>query len=398
MTKSLTNMNITNKKVLLRADLNVPLENGVITDDNRIKAILPTLQYLVKQKTKVIIFSHLGRVKTEADKVHFSLQVVAEKIAFHLQQKVKFVPETQGKILNQAVCKMLPGDVLVVQNTRFEDVPFKKESKNDPELGKYWASLGDIFVNDAFGTCHRTHASNVGIATYIKEKCFGFLVEKEISFLKKIVQTPQRPLVAVLGGSKVSDKIGVIRSLLQKVDVLLIGGGMSYTFLKAKGFNIGTSLLEADKIPLVKELLASPEVKKIVLPKDFVCGKEFSPTTQVAVYSYDNIPDDVMGLDIGPKTIELFTTHLQTAQTVVWNGPVGVFEFEQFSKGTKALAQTISNLSPNKTTIIGGGDSAASVFKYGLDQNFSHISTGGGAFLEFLEGKPMPGLSCIEKL
>ncbi|MGL9687241.1 MAG: phosphoglycerate kinase [Candidatus Phytoplasma sp. TWB_XP] len=398
MTKSLTNMNITNKKVLLRADLNVPLENGVITDDNRIKAILPTLQYLVKQKAKVIIFSHLGRVKTEADKAHFSLQVVAEKIAFYLQQKVKFVPETQGNTLNQAVCKMLPGDVLVVQNTRFEDVPFKKESKNDPELGKYWTSLGDVFVNDAFGTCHRTHASNVGIATYIKEKCFGFLVEKEISFLKKIFQTPQRPLVAVLGGSKVSDKIGVIRSLLQKVDVLLIGGGMSYTCLKAKGFNIGTSLLEADKIPLVKELLVSPEGKKIVLPKDFVCGKEFSPTTQAAVYSYDNIPDDVMGLDIGPQTIELFKTHLQTAQTVVWNGPVGVFEFEQFSKGTKALAQTISNLSPNTTTIIGGGDSAAAVFKFGLDQNFSHISTGGGAFLEFLEGKPMPGLACMGKL
>ncbi|WP_024563716.1 phosphoglycerate kinase [Candidatus Phytoplasma tritici] len=398
MTKSLTNMNIINKKVLLRADLNVPLENGVITDDNRIKAILPTLQYLVKQKAKVIIFSHLGRVKTESDKDHFSLQVVAEKISFYLQQKVNFVPETQGKILNQAVCKMLPGDVLVVQNTRFEDVPFKKESKNNPELGKYWASLGDIFVNDAFGTCHRTHASNVGIATYIKEKCFGFLVEKEISFLKKIVQTPQRPLVAVLGGSKVSDKIGVIRSILQKVDVLLIGGGMIYTFLKAKGFNIGTSLLEADKIPLVKELLSSPEGKKIVLPKDFVCGKEFSPTTQAAVYSYDNIPDDVIGLDIGPQTIELFTTHLQMAQTVVWNGPVGVFEFEQFSKGTKALAQTISNLSNNTTTIIGGGDSSAAVFKFGLDKNFSHISTGGGAFLEFLEGKPMPGIACIENL
>lgn len=391
-------MNIINKKVLLRADLNVPLENGVITDDNRIKAILPTLQYLVKQKAKVIIFSHLGRVKTESDKDHFSLQVVAEKISFYLQQKVNFVPETQGKILNQAVCKMLPGDVLVVQNTRFEDVPFKKESKNNPELGKYWASLGDIFVNDAFGTCHRTHASNVGIATYIKEKCFGFLVEKEISFLKKIVQTPQRPLVAVLGGSKVSDKIGVIRSILQKVDVLLIGGGMIYTFLKAKGFNIGTSLLEADKIPLVKELLSSPEGKKIVLPKDFVCGKEFSPTTQAAVYSYDNIPDDVIGLDIGPQTIELFTTHLQMAQTVVWNGPVGVFEFEQFSKGTKALAQTISNLSNNTTTIIGGGDSSAAVFKFGLDKNFSHISTGGGAFLEFLEGKPMPGIACIENL
>ncbi|PWV43776.1 phosphoglycerate kinase [Chrysanthemum yellows phytoplasma] len=398
MTKSLTNMNITNKKVLLRADLNVPLENSVITDDNRIKAILPTLKYLVQQKAKVIIFSHLGRVKTEADKAHFSLQVVAEKISFYLQQKVKFVPETQGNTLNQAVGQMLPGDVLVVQNTRFEDVPFKKESKNDPELGKYWASLGDFFVNDAFGTCHRTHASNVGIATYIKEKCFGFLVEKEISFLKKIVQTPQRPLVAVLGGSKVSDKIGVIRSLLQKVDVLLIGGGMIYTCLKAKCFNIGTSLLEADKIPLVKELLASPEGKKIVLPKDFVCGKEFSPTTQAAVYSYDNISDDVMGLDIGPQTIELFKTYLQTAQTVVWNGPVGVFEFEQFSKGTKALAETISNLSPNTTTIIGGGDSAAAVFKFGLDQNFSHISTGGGAFLEFLEGKPMPGLACMEKL
>jgi phosphoglycerate kinase len=398
MIKSLTNINITNKKVLLRADLNTPLENGVITDDNRIKAILPTLQYLIKQKAKVIVFSHLGRVKNEVDKDNFGLQVVAEKIAFYLQEKVKFVPENQGKALNQAVCAMIPGDVLVVQNTRFSDFPFQKESKNDPELGKYWASLGDVFVNDAFGTCHRTHASNVGIATYIKEKCFGFLVEKEISFLHKIVHNPQRPLVAVLGGSKVSDKIGVIRSLLQKVDLLLIGGGMSYTFLKAQGLNIGNSLLEADKIPLVKELLSSKEGQKIILPKDFVCGKEFSPTTQSVVYNYDNIPDDVMGLDIGPKTIKLFENHLQTAQTVVWNGPVGVFEFEQFSKGTKSLAQIISNLPPSKTTIIGGGDSAAAVFKFGLSQNFSHISTGGGAFLEFLEGKVMPGLACIENL
>ncbi|MBS2126488.1 phosphoglycerate kinase ['Fragaria x ananassa' phyllody phytoplasma] len=395
MNLSLTNLNVTNKKVLLRADLNVPLENNIITDDNRIKTILPTLKYLIQNKSKIIIFSHLGRIKDESQKKHFSLRVIADKMSLYLNQKVFFVPQTKGPLLEQAINNLSPGDVLVVENTRFEDLNQKKESKNNPELGKYWASLGDVFVNDAFGTCHRTHASNVGIATNIKEKCFGFLVEKEINFIKKIIHQPQKPLVAILGGSKVSDKIELIKNLLKKVDYLLIGGGMSYTFLKTQGFNIGTSLLEEDKIPLVKQLLASPEGQKIILPKDFVCSQEFSPNAPTSIYQYFNIPDNFMGLDIGPTTIELFKSYLQKAKTIVWNGPVGVFEFEKFSQGTKSLAKIISNLPPTTTTIIGGGDSAAAVFKFGLEKHFSHISTGGGAFLEFLEEKPMPGLACI---
>ncbi|MBP5835848.1 phosphoglycerate kinase [Candidatus Phytoplasma meliae] len=395
MNLSLTNLNVANKKVLLRADLNVPLENNIITDNNRIKAILPTLKYLIQKKSKIIIFSHLGRIKDESQKKHFSLQVVADKISLYLNQKVFFVPQTKGPLLEQTINNLSPGDVLVVENTRFEDLNQKKESKNNPELGKYWASLGDVFVNEAFGTCHRTHASNVGIATNIKEKCFGFLVEKEINFIQKIINQPQRPLVAILGGSKVSDKIELIKNLLKKVDYLLIGGGMSYTFLKAQGFNIGTSLLEKDKIPLVQQLLASPEGQKIILPKDFVCSQEFSSDTPTSIYQYFNIPDNFMGLDIGPTTVELFKSYLQKAKTIVWNGPVGVFEFEKFSHGTRSLAQIISNLPPTTTTIIGGGDSAAAVFKFGLEKHFSHISTGGGAFLEFLEGKPMPGLACI---
>ncbi|CCP88770.1 Phosphoglycerate kinase [Candidatus Phytoplasma solani] len=398
MKTQLNTLQIKNKKVLLRADLNVPLENNVITDDNRIKAILPTLKYLIQQKGKIIIFSHLGRIKDETQKVNFSLKPVAQNLSLQLQQKVTFVPLTKGKLLEQAINDLSPGDALMVENTRFEDLNNKAESNNSPALGKYWASLGDIFVNDAFGTCHRTHASNVGIATHIKEKCFGFLIEKEINFIQKIINSPQRPLIGILGGSKVSDKIELIKNMLQKVDFLLIGGGMSYTFLKTQGFNIGTSLLETDKIPLVKQLLASPEAKKIILPKDFVCGKEFSPDTEAIIYPYSHIPNDVMGLDIGPKTIELFKSYLQKAKTVVWNGPVGVFEFEKFSQGTRVLAQIISSLPKTTTTIIGGGDSAAAVFKFGLEHHFSHISTGGGAFLEFLEGKPMPGLACINKI
>ncbi|WP_349402114.1 phosphoglycerate kinase [Candidatus Phytoplasma solani] len=395
MKTQLTHFNIENKKVLLRADLNVPLENNVITDDNRIKAILPTIKYLIKNKGKIIILSHLGRIKDETQKAYFSLKPIAEKLSFYLQQKVIFVPETKGRLVKEAIDKLLPGDVLMLENTRFEDLNNKAESKNDPQLGKYWASLGDIFVNDAFGTCHRVHASNVGIATNIKAKCFGFLIEKEINFIQKIISNPQRPLIAILGGSKVTDKIELIKNMLQKVDFLLIGGGMSYTFLKAQGFNVGTSLLETDKIPLVKELLSSPEAKKIILPKDFVCGKEFLPDTQAVVYQYFNIPDNFMGLDIGPETIKLFKSYLITAKTILWNGPVGVFEFEKFSQGTKNIAQIIS-LFTSSTTIIGGGDSAAAVFKFGLENHFSHISTGGGAFLEFLEGKPMPGITCIQ--
>ncbi|QTX02742.1 3-phosphoglycerate kinase [Candidatus Phytoplasma luffae] len=395
MNNSLINLNIENKKVLLRADLNVPLENKIITDDNRIKAILPTVNYLIKKKAKIIIFSHLGRITEESQKASFSLKPIAEKLSFYLKQKVIFVPETKGLFLENSINRLSSGDVLMLENTRFEDLNNKSESKNNPQLGKYWASLGDVFVNDAFGTCHRNHASNVGIATNIKKKCFGFLVEKEINFIKKIISNPQRPLIAVLGGAKVSDKIELIQNMLKKVNFLLIGGGMSFTFLKAQGFNVGNSLLENDKIALVKELLSSPEIKKIVLPKDFVCGKEFSPDTPAFVCPYFNIPDNFAGLDIGPETIKLFQNYLSKAKTIVWNGPLGIFEFEKFSQGTKKIAEIISSL--KKTiSIIGGGDSGAAVFKFGLENYFDHISTGGAAFLEFLEGKSMPGLDCIK--
>ncbi|WP_225696139.1 phosphoglycerate kinase [Candidatus Phytoplasma sp. AldY-WA1] len=389
--------NIANKKILLRADLNVPLEKGVINDDSRIKAILPTVEYLKKNKGKIIILSHLGRVKTKEDLQKLSLRVVAERLSFYLNQKVVFVPETKGELLEREINNLECGSVLLMENTRFEDLDSKKESKNDAQLGKYWASLGDVFVNDAFGTCHRSHASNVGISTYISEKCFGFLVEKEINFLHKIVNTSQRPLVAVLGGSKVSDKIKIIENLLKKVDFLLIGGGMSFTFLKSQNLEIGKSLLEENEIPLVKRLLASKEGKKIILPQDFVCGDKFAPDAKTIISDFNKIPFNMMGLDIGPKTISLFQHYIMSAKTVVWNGPVGVFEFEKFSQGTRLIAQMISKIKDKAITIIGGGDSAAAISKFKLDNNFSHISTGGGAFLEYLEEKEMPGLKCIEK-
>ncbi|WP_323847793.1 MAG: phosphoglycerate kinase [Phytoplasma sp.] len=401
MLKTLHNLDISkivNKKILLRVDLNVPLEKGNITDDNRIKAILPTLEYLIKNKGKIIIFSHLGRIKTKEDLQKFSLQKVSERLSFYLNQQVVFVPETRGELLEREINKLRLGSVLIVENTRFEDLNDKKESKNDIQLGKYWASLGDVFVNDAFGICHRSHASNVGIATYISEKCFGFLVEKEINFLHKIVNLPQRPLIVVLGGSKVSDKIKIIENLLKKVDFLLIGGGMSFTFLKARGFEIGKSLLEDNEITLVQKILSSSEGKKIILPQDFVCGEKFSPETEAIIYDYDKIPFDMMGLDVGPKTISFFKYYLMSAKTILWNGPLGVFEFEKFAQGTQMIAQIISELKNKIITIIGGGDSAAAVIKFKLENNFSHISTGGGAFLKYLEEKEMPGLTCIESI
>ncbi|WAN63596.1 Phosphoglycerate kinase [Candidatus Phytoplasma rubi] len=389
--------NIINKKILLRADLNVPLEKGVISDDSRIKAILPTVEYLKKHQGKIVILSHLGRVKTKEDLQKLSLRVVADRLSFYLNQKVVFVPETKGDLLEREINNLECGSVLLMENTRFEDLDSKNESKNDAQLGKYWASLGDVFVNDAFGTCHRSHASNVGISTYISEKCFGFLVEKEINFLHKIVNTSQRPLVAVLGGSKVSDKIKIIEKLLKKIDFLLIGGGMSFTFLKSQNLEIGKSLLEENEIPLVKRLLASKEGKKIILPQDFVCGDKFAPDAKTIISDFNKIPFNMMGLDIGPKTISLFQHYIMSAKTVVWNGPVGVFEFEKFSQGTRSIAQMISKIKDQAITIIGGGDSAAAISKFKLDNNFSHISTGGGAFLEYLEEKEMPGLKCIEK-
>ncbi|MDV3196079.1 MAG: phosphoglycerate kinase [Candidatus Phytoplasma stylosanthis] len=399
MKKTLTNFDVSyikNKKILLRLDLNVPLNKGIITDDSRIRAILPTINYLRKHQGKIIILSHLGRVKKKEDCSKLSLKIVSERLSTYLKNKVIFIPETRGKLLEENISQLKSGDVLLMENTRFEDINNKKESNNDFQLGKYWSSLGEVFINDAFGICHRSNASNVGIAEHISQKCFGFLIEKEINFLEKIMNNPKRPLIGIMGGSKVSDKIKIIKNILKKVDFLLIGGGMAFTFLKSLGFEVGKSLLENDSIPLVQELLKSPEGKKIILPQDFVCGEIFSPNTQDFIFEANKIPSNFMGLDIGPKTISIFKYYLTLAKTIFWNGPLGVFEFDKFAKGTEMIAQIISKLTKRTVTIVGGGDSAAAVSKFKLENNFSHVSTGGGSFLEYLEGKEMPGLKCIE--
>jgi len=391
--KTIEDLQVTGKKVLVRVDFNVPVSDGVITDDNRIVQALPTIQYLIDENAKVILFSHLGRVKTEEDLKKNSLKVVADRLQELLKKPVKFIPKTRGEVLESAIKAMNDGDVLMVENTRFEDLDGKKESKNDPELGAYWASLGDVFVNDAFGTAHRAHASNVGIAS-LKEAAAGFLMEKELRYIGETVEHPERPFVAILGGAKVSDKIGVIENLLKKADKILIGGGMAYTFMKALGNNIGTSIFEEDKLDLAKSLLEKAN-GKIILPVDVVVTKEFKEDALNRVATYKNIKEDEMGLDVGPKTIKLFKKELKGAKTVVWNGPLGVFEFEAFAKGTKAICEALANLKDART-IIGGGDSAAAAIQMGFRDEFTHISTGGGASLEFLEGKELPGVTSLD--
>lgn len=390
--KIVTDLDVAGKKVLVRADFNVPMKDEQITNDDRIVQALPTIKHLVTEGAKVILFSHLGRVKEEADKEGKSLKPVADRLAELLDKEVEFVPETRGEKLENAIDALGNGDVLMFENTRFEDIDGKKESKNDPELGKYWASLGDVFVNDAFGTAHRAHASNVGIASNI-ESAAGFLMEKEIKFIGESVDNPVRPFVAILGGAKVSDKIGVIENLLEKADKVIIGGGMAFTFFKAQGKEIGTSLLEADKVDLAKDLLDRAD-GKIILPIDTMVNKEFSNDGDIKAVSVDQIPADYMGLDIGPETIKLYEKELEGAKTVVWNGPMGVFEMANFAKGTIGVCESIANLS-DATTIIGGGDSAAAAMQLGFAEKFSHISTGGGASLEYLEGKELPGLAAI---
>ena len=390
--KTVKDIDLKDKKVLVRVDFNVPLKDGVITDDTRIKAALPTIKYVLDNGGKAILFSHLGRVKTEEDKAGKSLAPVAKRLGELLGKEVTFVPETRGEALEAAVANLKDGEVVVVENTRFEDIDGKKESKNDPELGKYWASLGDVFVNDAFGTAHRAHASNVGIASTGIPTVAGFLMEKEIQFIGDAIAEPKRPMVAILGGAKVSDKIGVIKNLIPIADKILIGGGMTYTFYTAKGMTIGDSLVELDKVELAKELLEEAG-DKIVLGVDVVATSEFSNDTPTEVIS-GNIPDGVMGLDIGPETVKLFSGILQDAKTVIWNGPMGVFEFSNFANGTIGVCEAIANLT-DATTIIGGGDSAAAAEQLGFADKFSHISTGGGASLELLEGKTLPGLAAI---
>lgn len=394
--KTVRDLDLKGRKVLIRVDFNVPLKDGAISDENRIVEALPTIKHVIEHQGRAIVFSHLGRVKDESDKAKNSLAVVAQRLSELLGQNVLFVPETRGSKLEAAVANLKDGEVLMFENTRFEDLDGKKESKNDPELGKYWASLGDLFINDAFGTAHRAHASNVGIASNTKEVAAGFLLEKEIEFIGGTLEAPKRPFVAILGGAKVSDKIEVIKNLLKVADQVLIGGGMAYTFLKALGYEIGLSLLEADKVELAKELLEIAD-GKIILGTDVITAKAFDPESEKNIRLVSDIPADEMGMDIGPATTQLFESYIKNAKTVVWNGPLGVFEFPRFADGTRSIALALTEIKDQATTIIGGGDSAAAVIKFGLAKGFAHISTGGGASLEYLEGKVLPGVEIVDE-
>ena len=390
--KTLKDFDYKGKKVLVRCDFNVPMdENQNITDDIRITSSLPTINYLIEQGAKVILMSHLGRPKGEPNP-KYSLEPVAKRLSNLLKKEVIFAAD--DKVVSDKVKadleNMKDGDVALLQNTRYR----KEEEKNEENFAKDLASLGELYVNDAFGTSHRAHASNVGVSTYLPS-AVGFLVEKEISIMGKALENPERPFVAILGGAKVSDKIGVIDNLINKVDTILICGGMAYTFLKAFGYNIGRSLLEEDKIELAKSLMEKAANKGItlMLPQDVVVAKEFKNDTEFRTVNIDSIPDDMEGLDIGEKTIKQFTEIIKSAKTIVWNGPAGVFEIENFNKGTYAIAKAMTE--SNATTIIGGGDSAAAVEKAGLADKITHVSTGGGASLELLEGKVLPGIAAI---
>jgi len=385
--KTIRDFDLNDKKVIIRVDFNVPIKDGKITDDNRIVSSLDTIKYAIDNNAKVILMSHLGRVKEEADKEKNTLLPVAKRLCELLGKNVVFSHYTRGEKLENAINNLKPGDVLLMENTRYEDLDGKKESGNDEELGKYWASLGDIYINDAFGTCHRAHSSNVGIATHLPSG-IGFLVEKELENMMPVIDNPEHPLVVILGGSKVSDKIGLIENFIDKVDKILIGGGMAYTFLKAKKQNIGKSLLEEDKIDYCKDLLKKTD--KIVLPVDNICSKEIDGE----VFTKDILDSDDIGLDIGPETVKLFKKYLADAKTVIWNGPVGMFENPKYATGTKELAAFLDKR--KATIIVGGGDTASAIINLGYRDNMTHISTGGGASLELLEGKDLPGISIIK--
>lgn len=391
MKKTIRDFDLRSKKVIIRVDFNVPIKDGVITDDNRIIESIPTIKYAIDNGAKVILMSHLGRIKTIEDKEKNSLEPVAFRLSELLDKEVIFVNETRGELLENEISNLNDGDVLLMENTRFEDLDGKKESSNDPELGAYWASLGDIYINDAFGTSHRSHASNVGIAS-ILDNGVGFLIEKELDNLYSAINNPERPFTVILGGSKVSDKIGVIENIADKADYILIGGGMMFTFLKAQGFNIGKSLFDEESLEFCKDMLAKYP-NKIILPVDCICGKELSNDTFIRAALISDIHDDEMGLDICLKTIELFTSYLKMSKTIIWNGPVGAFEYEKFAEGTKGLCSILASL--DAKVIIGGGDTAAAAIKFGFKDAFTHISTGGGASLELLEGKELPGIAII---
>ena len=388
--KTVKDIDLKGKKVFVRCDFNVPMdENQNITDNARIVGALPTIKYLLEQNCKIILASHLGRPKGEF-KPEFSLAPVAKELSKLLGQEVIMAKDVIGEDAETKAANLKEGEILLLENVRFH----KEETDNDPEFSKKLASMAEVYVNDAFGTAHRAHASTTGIASYLPAVS-GFLIEKELQFLGNAVNNPERPFVAILGGAKVSDKIGVIDSLLEKVDTLMIGGGMAYTFFKAQGYEVGNSICEMDKLDLAKEAMEKAEQKgvKLMLPVDTKVGKEFKPDTESKIVSYTEIPADWEGFDIGPETIKMFEDELRKAKTVVWNGPLGLFEFDQFAIGTNAIAKVLSEI--DATTIIGGGDSAAAVKKAGLEDKMTHISTGGGASLEFLEGKKLPGIEAL---
>ena len=390
--KTIRDIDVTGKKVLVRCDFNVPLdkETGEITNDLRIVGALPTIKYLLEHKAKVILCSHLGKPKGEV-KPNLSLAPVAKRLSEYLGFEVKLAKDIVGEDAKRLASELKEGEAILLENVRFD----AREEANDAEFSKELASLADIYVNDAFGTAHRAHSSTAGVADYLPAVC-GFLIEKEVQMLGDSLNNPERPFVAILGGAKVSDKIKVIENLIEKADSIIIGGGMTYTFLKAMGYNVGNSICELDRLDLAKETMKKAEEKnvKLLFPVDTVCGKEFSNETEIKVVNSKEIPDGWQGLDIGPESVKLFTEELKKAKTVMWNGPLGVFEFENFAKGTNTIAKVLSEI--DATTIIGGGDSAAAVEKGGYSEKMTHISTGGGASLEFLEGKILPGIDCLE--
>lgn len=393
MKKTILDLDITGKKVIIRVDFNVPIKDSIIEDDNRIKQSLETINYAIKNGAKVILLSHLGRIKEESDKEKNTLEPVALRLSELLDKEIIFVEETRGEILEEEINNLKSGEVLLVENTRFEDLNGKLESSNDLELGKYWASLGDIFINDAFGTCHRAHASNVGIASNLPSG-IGFLVEKEVKELESAIKNPKRPLTVILGGAKVKDKIGVIENLVEIADYILIGGGMAYTFLSACDINIGKSLKDEENIEFCKTMLEKyPD--KIILPIDTVNAKEIKENVDTTECFIKDMKDDDIGLDIGHSTVKLFKEYLIDSKTIIWNGTLGYSEIDEFSTGTKEICEILKNMDAIK--IIGGGDTASAIINFGYKNYMTHISTGGGASLEFLEGKQLPGIEIISE-